>query len=70
MTREAPERDQLLTSWRTAPSARLAHPREEHLLPLMVAAGAAGTDRATLAWNDTFIGVRLSAYHFGAGKGT
>ena len=25
-----------------------AHPREEHLIPLMVAAGAAGDDRATL----------------------
>ena len=39
--------------------------REEHLLPLMVAAGAAGEDRATIAFNDTFTGLRLSAYHFG-----
>lgn len=33
-----------LEAWTQAPSARLAHPEEEHLLPLMVAAGAAGTD--------------------------
>jgi aromatic ring-opening dioxygenase catalytic subunit (LigB family) len=39
---EAPvaERAQLLAQWQAAPFARLCHPREEHLLPLMVAAGA------------------------------
>jgi aromatic ring-opening dioxygenase catalytic subunit (LigB family) len=66
MTLAAPERDRRLQQWSTAPAARAAHPREEHLLPLMVAAGAAGQDRARLAFNDTFTGIRLSAYHFGA----
>src|SRR3954463_1035165 len=42
-----PERNRGLVAWASAPSARLAHPREEHLLPLMVVAGAAGDDRAT-----------------------
>jgi aromatic ring-opening dioxygenase catalytic subunit (LigB family) len=39
---EAPaaERAQLLAQWQAAPWARVCHPREEHLLPLMVAAGA------------------------------
>lgn len=39
---EAPgaERARLLAQWESAPWARLCHPREEHLLPLMVAAGA------------------------------
>lgn len=37
----AGERTALLEEWDTAPYARLCHPREEHLLPLMVAAGAA-----------------------------
>jgi aromatic ring-opening dioxygenase catalytic subunit (LigB family) len=39
---EAPatERATLLADWQAAPFARLCHPREEHLLPLMVAAGA------------------------------
>lgn len=31
-----------LIDWAGAPSAAIAHPREEHLLPLMVAVGAAG----------------------------
>ena len=34
------ERESGLADWAAAPAARLAHPREEHLLPLMVAAGA------------------------------
>jgi aromatic ring-opening dioxygenase catalytic subunit (LigB family) len=67
MTREADERNQRLEQWTSAPSARAAHPREEHLLPLMVASGAAGDDRAVVAFNDTFTGIRLSAYHFGSG---
>ena len=53
-----------LTEWSQAPAARIAHPREEHLLPLMVATGAAGEDAASLAFNGTFMGTRLSAYHF------
>jgi aromatic ring-opening dioxygenase catalytic subunit (LigB family) len=61
---EQGERDRRLAQWQQAPRARAVHPREEHLLPLMVIAGAAGTDRATLAWNHTFGRVRLSAYHF------
>jgi aromatic ring-opening dioxygenase catalytic subunit (LigB family) len=59
------ERDAKLVAWASAPAARLAHPREEHLLPLMVIAGAAGTDRGTVPYNGTFGGVRLSAYHYG-----
>jgi aromatic ring-opening dioxygenase catalytic subunit (LigB family) len=59
------ERDERLSQWADAPAARLAHPREEHLIPLMVAAGAAGSDRAELAFNGTMVGHRLSAYHFG-----
>ena len=59
------ERDRRLIDWQNAPSARLAHPREEHLLPLMVIAGAAGSDRAQIPYNGTILGLRLSAYHFG-----
>ncbi|MBK7864257.1 MAG: dioxygenase [Archangiaceae bacterium] len=64
-TLEPEARDAALTRWATAPAARLAHPREEHLLPLMVIAGAAGADRGVVAYNQRFASVRLSAYHFG-----
>lgn len=64
-TAEPAERDKQLASWESAPAARAAHPREEHLLPLMVIAGAAGDDRGTIPYNGTFAGLRLSAYHYG-----
>jgi aromatic ring-opening dioxygenase catalytic subunit (LigB family) len=66
MRRAPDERARGLSEWSTAPAARIAHPREEHLIPLMVATGAAGDDPARLAYNGTFGGARLSAYHFGA----
>jgi aromatic ring-opening dioxygenase catalytic subunit (LigB family) len=62
---EPEERDRRLTSWTEAPAARQAHPREEHLLPLMVVAGAAGTDRGRVAFAGSFAGVRISGHHFG-----
>jgi aromatic ring-opening dioxygenase catalytic subunit (LigB family) len=58
-------RDQRLLDWTKAPSARAVHPREEHLLPLMVIAGAAGNDRGSVDYNGTFAGLRLSGYSFG-----
>ncbi|HUS33596.1 MAG TPA: class III extradiol ring-cleavage dioxygenase [Kofleriaceae bacterium] len=64
-TAPAAERDKHLVEWATAPAARAAHPREEHLLPLMVIAGAAGADKGQIAYNGTFAGLRLSAYHYG-----
>jgi aromatic ring-opening dioxygenase catalytic subunit (LigB family) len=67
MALDAAERDRRLAGWEQAPAARGAHPREEHLIPLMVAAGAAGTDRAELGYGGTFGGLRLSSYHFRSG---
>ncbi|APR79783.1 Hypothetical protein A7982_05130 [Minicystis rosea] len=64
-TADPDTRDRGLAAWERAPSARLAHPREEHLLPLMVIAGAAGADRGTTAYSGSVLGVRVSAYHFG-----
>ena len=63
-TSPAKERDARLTNWASAPMARMVYPREEHLIPLMVVAGAAGDDVGTVAFNGTFGGLRLSAYHF------
>jgi aromatic ring-opening dioxygenase catalytic subunit (LigB family) len=58
-------RAQMLSAWASAPAARAAHPREEHLLPLMVVAGAAAGDQGRTAYNDTFADVRLSGFQYG-----
>ena len=58
----AAERAALLTEWRKAPHAAFAHPREEHLIPLMVAAGAGGVGTRTFA--DEPMGAALSAFRF------
>lgn len=56
-----------LLAWAQAPAARLAHPREEHLLPLMVAAGAAEGDVASCNYHevDFMGGVTASSFRFG-----
>lgn len=61
------ERIAQLLSWEKAPAARPAHPSEDHLLPLMVAVGAAGDDRATCVYHqdDFFGGISVSSYQFG-----
>lgn len=58
-------RDEALVRWASAPSARACHPREEHLLPLMVIAGAGGGDAVSLPYADQLLGVRVSSVHFG-----
>ena len=58
-------RDAQLTAWQNLPHARTAHPREEHLLPLMVAAGAGADDVGRRVFRDHVIGWTVSAYRFG-----
>jgi aromatic ring-opening dioxygenase catalytic subunit (LigB family) len=65
VTAEPEERDSRLRQWATAPSAREAHPREEHFIPLLVAAGAAGEDVGRRVFTDVVMGARVSAYRFG-----
>jgi aromatic ring-opening dioxygenase catalytic subunit (LigB family) len=65
VTAEPHLRDAQLQKWQSAPSAREAHPREEHLIPLMVAAGAAGEDRGVKTFSDRVMGATVSAYRFG-----
>lgn len=65
VTRAPAERDAQLSDWQKAPAARAAHPREEHLLPLMVIAGAAGNDNGRLAYHGTLMGLEFSGYAFG-----
>jgi aromatic ring-opening dioxygenase catalytic subunit (LigB family) len=61
----ATERDALLTRWRDAPFAAYAHPREEHLIPLLVAAGAGGDAPGRRIFSDEPMGAAISAYRFG-----
>lgn len=67
-TVETPDRatrDALLIDWATAPGGKACHPREEHLLPLMVAAGAAGEDRGRRVFSGDFLGLAYSCYQWG-----
>jgi aromatic ring-opening dioxygenase catalytic subunit (LigB family) len=59
------ERNRMLVEWQSAPKARLAHPREDHLIPLMVVAGAAGTDRGERIFVDHVLEVAMASYQFG-----
>jgi aromatic ring-opening dioxygenase catalytic subunit (LigB family) len=65
VTADAATRDQKLLAWEQAPLARHAHPREEHLIPLMVMAGAAGEDRGSIDFSGLFGGARVSGIRFG-----
>ncbi|HTQ36281.1 MAG TPA: class III extradiol ring-cleavage dioxygenase [Steroidobacteraceae bacterium] len=63
------QRRAALLAWQQAPAARLAHPREDHLIPLMVAAGAAGDDPATAIYGEQFMGsLAVSSFRFGADR--
>jgi aromatic ring-opening dioxygenase catalytic subunit (LigB family) len=54
-----------LIQWDKAPAGRDAHPREEHLLPLHVAVGAAGNDPGRRMLKDVVMGAVESAFQFG-----
>ena len=61
------ERAAALRDWAKAPAARIAHPQEDHLIPLMVAAGAAEGEAAHRVYHerDFMGGVTASSYRFG-----
>lgn len=56
-----PERRHRLVGWGNAPHARYCHPREEHLLPLHVCYGVAGT-AGRRVFNGTVLGKQASAF--------
>ncbi|AJP71823.1 DODA-type extradiol aromatic ring-opening family dioxygenase [Sphingomonas hengshuiensis] len=58
-------RAERLTAWEDLAQARFAHPRAEHLLPLMVALGAGGADPARCDYRDHVMGWTVSGYRFG-----
>ncbi len=61
------QRTAQLLQWEKAPAARMAHPREEHLLPLMVALGAAEQEAAAMPYHeeDFFGALAVSSFRFG-----
>ena len=61
------ERNEKLRNWSLAPSARSAHPREDHLIPLMVAAGAAEEEKGVRVYHEDsfFGGITVSSFRFG-----
>jgi aromatic ring-opening dioxygenase catalytic subunit (LigB family) len=60
---EGAERTRQLTQWEQAPWARLCHPREEHLLPLMVAAGAS-EEPGTHDYGEEVLSGAVSGFRF------
>lgn len=59
------ERHTRLIEWEKAPRARECHPREEHLLPLMVCAGAAAEDVVSVPFREPVLKTQALAAHFG-----
>ncbi len=59
------ERERLLSAWQQAPGAHASHPRSEHLLPLMVVAGAAGEDAGEITYHEQMFGKMFSGFQFG-----
>lgn len=62
------ERSARLIGWEKAPAARAAHPREDHLIPLMVVVGAAESEPGAVTYHQTdfFGGLTASSFRFGA----
>ncbi|MBC7539436.1 MAG: dioxygenase [Bacteriovorax sp.] len=61
------ERHQQLLEWSKAPSARTAHPDEDHLIPLHVVVGAAENETGILIYHEDkgFGGMSVSSFRFG-----
>ena len=61
------DREQALLQWSEAPYARMAHPREDHLVPLWVALGAAEQEAAACVYHEeSFFGaLTVSSFRFG-----
>lgn len=58
-------RNSALISWTSGDAALNAHPREEHLLPLMVAAGAGEDSPGANVFSDVVMQATISAFRFG-----
>lgn len=59
-------RELKLSAWASAPGALAVHPRADHLMPLMVAAGAAAEDAGRRTYNEPLLGKPISGFQFGS----
>lgn len=62
---DARSRRTRLIEWASAPGARACHPREEHLMPLHVMAGAAGTEPGRASLQVEVMAVHNTCVQFG-----
>lgn len=58
------ERRAALADWEHAPAARVAHAREEHLIPLMVVAGSADDAPASAFFRGELLATPMSCFRF------
>jgi len=58
-------RNRQLVNWSQAPEARKAHPREDHFMPLLAIAGAAGDSIGRRILLDKVWNVTMGSYRFG-----
>lgn len=67
LARSSKDRTEALINWEAAPYARQCHAREDHLVPLFAALGAAEEEPARLVYHqkDIFGGVTASSFRFG-----
>jgi aromatic ring-opening dioxygenase catalytic subunit (LigB family) len=65
VTGDPTKRTEALTHWADAPSARHAHPEEDHLAPLFVAAGAATGEPAVVDFHGIVLNKPVSGFRFG-----
>lgn len=61
---QADTRNAMLEHWATAPGAKASHPRSEHLMPLMVVAGAGGDHAGRTIFQGEIKGAVISAFSF------
>ncbi|MFN3718908.1 MAG: DODA-type extradiol aromatic ring-opening family dioxygenase [Rhizobium rhizophilum] len=63
---DSEQRETVLSSWDQNPDALACHvPDHDHLVPLFVASGAAGSDAGRQVFRGEFLGKPYSAYRFG-----
>jgi aromatic ring-opening dioxygenase catalytic subunit (LigB family) len=63
LSKDGAARAEALTGWEAAPAARLSHPQAEHLLPLMVAAGAS-EGAGTRIYSEMVLETAISGFRF------